>query len=328
MANGETLSIGSCAYLVGHDGQPGDAARTTLTHGIISSFVEWDAAGITFIQTDAASNSGRKGAALVTENGRFIGFNGLSPSRTSLPLVTSSVDLLPIVQALIAGDFVSAIGDRRVRPEDGVKEHTGALANVAAKQGYAVLAPPGERVEIEVTGDNNLCLTLWGYFGGYVQHSNDTRTGTESLSFTVGPEGSALVLVEQASLKSGEFTLTSSHDVIPLIDFDDGKEIAVGETLLANLDNPAEHDYFLIDLEEGETVTITTDSMTFDSYVLARPPNVSTHSYVRNDDSGGGLFGLNPRLNYTASSSGQHIIIVIDVSHTRSGGYSLTVSAE
>ena len=179
-----------------------------------------------------------------------------------------------------------------------------------------------------MTGDNNLYLTLWGYFGGFVQQSNDTRTGVESLSFTVGPEGSSLVLVEQSSLASGEFTLTSSHDVIPLIDFDDGKKIAVDETLFANLDNPAEHDYFLIDLEEGETVTITTDSMTFDSYVLAGPSDVFTHSYVRNDDSGGGLFGLNPRLNYTASSSGQHIMIVIDASHTRSGGYSITVSAE
>ena len=70
--------------------------------------------------------------------------------------------------------------------------------------------------------------------------------------------------------------MTSSHDVVPLIDFDYGKEIAVGVTILANLDNPAEHDYFLIDLEEGETVTISTDSVTFDSYVRAGPPDVST----------------------------------------------------
>ena len=66
--------------------------------------------------------------------------------------------------------------------------------------------------------------------------------------------------------------------------------------------------------------------MTFDAYILAGPPNVSTRLYDWNDDGGGGLFGLNPRLNYTASSTGQHIII-IDYTHTRSGGYSITVSA-
>ena len=87
-------------------------------------------------------------------------------SSSSLPLVTSVVDLLPIIQTLVESDTVSAIGDRRVRPEDGVKEHSGMLANVAAKEGYAVLAPPGETVEIEVTGDNNLPMVLWGYFGG------------------------------------------------------------------------------------------------------------------------------------------------------------------
>ncbi len=182
------------------------------------------------------------------------------------------------------------------------------LANVAAKQGYAVLAPPGETVEIEVTGDNILYMPLWGYFGGFIEQVDGARTGVESLTFTVGPEGSYLVLVEQSSLRSGEFTLPGSHDVVPLLDLDDGKEIAVGGTILANLDNPAEHDYFLIDLEEGETVTISTDSVTFDSYVRAGPPDVSTRLY-------------------DAFSPGQHIIIVIDVSQTRSSGYSITVSA-
>ena len=238
LENGEALSIGSSAYLIGHDGQPGDPARATLTHGIISSFAEWDATGVTLIQTHAANNSGHKGGALVAENGCLIGFSGLSPSSHSLPLVTSIVDLMPIIQALTSGDAVSTLGDRRVRPEDGVREHSGMLANVADKQGYAVLAPSGETVEIEVNGDKNLYMTLWGYFGGYIDQVNDTRTGAESLTCTVGPEGSYLLLVEQHSVTSGEFTLTSSHNVIPLIDFDDGKEIAAGETILVNLRQP------------------------------------------------------------------------------------------
>lgn len=146
--------------------------------------------------------------------GGLIGFSGLLLSSTSLPLVTSVVDLLAVIQALTSGDAVSALGDRRVRLEGGVKEHSGMLANVAAKQGYAVLPPPGETAEIEVTGNNNLYMTLWGYSGRFIEQVNNTGTGLESLTFTVGPEGSYLVLVEQSSLISGDFTLAGSHDVI------------------------------------------------------------------------------------------------------------------
>ena len=134
--------------------------------------------------------------------------------------------------------------------------------------------------------------------------------------------------MEHSSLRDGEFSLTSSHDLVPLSDPDDGKAIAVGETLLANIDTPADHDYFFMELEADETVFITVDSMIIDPLVLAGPGNASIRSFERDDDGGGGLLGLNPRLVYTAASAGQHVILITDSPHTRSGGYLVTVSAE
>ena len=44
------------------------------------------------------------------------------------------------------------------------------------------------------------------------------------------------------------------------------------------------------------------------------------------DDSGGGIFGLNARITYRAAQSGRYLISVIDANSVDVGGYFLTVS--
>ena len=121
--------------------------------------------------------------------------------------------------------------------------------------------------------------------------------------------------------------MSSNANLIPYPDPDDGKTVKAGQTFRGSLDAPADDDYFLIELSKGDTVQLTVESPNFDPLILMGYPEAAEEQWVRDDDSGGGLFGADAKLIYRAPHSGSYFIRVWDAQFQNFGGYILTVEA-
>ena len=75
LANGEAMSPGSSVFLVGYPAATDLFPQVSITEGTVSRFREWDLAGLTLLQTDAAIAGGQSGGALVNTEGEVVGIS-------------------------------------------------------------------------------------------------------------------------------------------------------------------------------------------------------------------------------------------------------------
>lgn len=114
LTDGEDAALGSELLLVGYPAEVDLFPQPTITRGILSRFREWERAGITYFQTDAAIAGGQSGGALVNSRGEVVGISTFSFSEAGFGLAASSADIIPIVEKLSQGEFTSGLGDRRL----------------------------------------------------------------------------------------------------------------------------------------------------------------------------------------------------------------------
>ena len=117
-----------------------------------------------------------------------------------------------------------------------------------------------------------------------------------------------------------------SHFFVLYDDPDDGREITLGHTVAGSLDYPTDIDYFLINLSAGERVEISVASVLIDPLVSIDFTGATEEQFATDDDSGGGIFGLDSHLDYKAPRTGTYFIVVKDAVGLDVGGYFLTVA--
>ena len=324
LGDGEDLAPGSALFLVGYPAEVDEFPEPTITRGILSRFREWERLGMTYLQTDAAIAGGQSGGALVNSLGEVIGISTFSFSEAGFGLATSAADNAPIVERLIQGDLTSELGDRRLPAGGGAFEFYVELANVWDSQAFVLEAAAGTTLGVALEGTEDGLFRVYDPFGLLLE-VDDGFTGTESGAVELLADGVHFLQVETLSGESSTFDLASTIRLKPFHDPDDGRTIVIGETVAGNIDFHFDWDWYSIRLEEGETVTISTDSTNVDTLLYVDFPNSRDDQVVSDDDSGGGLFGINSELVYRAPNTGEYFIVVTDAVGDSFGGYYLSV---
>ena len=324
-------SIDPVALVDGEDliGYPGEVERfpePTLSRGLISRLREWDAIGMTYFQTDASIAGGQSGGVLVSEDGDVIGITGFFFGEQGFSLAASASDVLTRVEKLIAGEDVDGLGDRRISLEGGQLEHNITLNNVWHQRMYVINESAGTAVDVELEGESDDIFGLFDLYGDALILVDDGLSGVESGSATTQLNAPHLLIAAQFSEVAGEFRLSSNRSLAPFDDPDDGMIVAVGETVVAGVDYPGDVDYFEIELEEGQTIDISVDSVLVDSFLNVDYLRATVEQVVDDDDSGGGLFGLNAKVTYRAPHTGSYFIAIQSSIVSEVGGYFLTVA--
>ena len=324
LGDGEDLAPGSELFLVGYPAEVDEFPEPTITRGILSRFREWERLGMTYLQTDASIAGGQSGGALVNSLGEVIGISTFSFSEAGFGLATSAADNAPIVERLIQGDLTSELGDRRLPAGGGAFEFYLELANVWDSQTFVLEEAAGTTLGVELEGTEDGLFRVYDPFGLLLE-VNDGFTGTEFGAVELLADGIHFLQVETLSGESSTFDLTSTIRLKPFHDPDDGRTIVIGETVAGNIDFHFDWDWYSIRLEEGETVTISTDSINVDTLLYVDFPNSRDDQVVSDDDSGGGLGGINSELVYRAPNTGEYFIVVTDAVGDSFGGYYLSV---
>ncbi len=325
LGDGEILDIGSKVYMVGYPAEPESNPEPTISEGILSRFREWRSEEWTFLQSDAAVVGGQSGGALVDGDGNVIGVTNFQLA-TEYGLSGSISDVNDRIEAMKSATDRSEIGDR-LPPEDGGDEtHQVRLAHFWDQKVFTFEVPLFTEVEVSTNSDADTSVEIMTIDGFQLAFADDNAGGGESASALTTLRGPHLALV--TTWANGEVSelVVGSTELIPWEDPDDGLVITKPDKVFGNLDFPGDFDWYWIDLGDGQSVTIEVDSVVADpSIYIDSLDNLSEFALAFDDDSGGGVFGTNPRVVYTAEETGSFLVIVADGGRTGPGAYVLTV---
>ena len=327
LVDGESLPTGSETFLIGYAIGRGQSARPAIAPGTLVRVAEVETVGMTYLLTDADITTGQSGGALVSDRGEVIGVFGYQLRDDGLGVAGSSADILPRVRQIIAGEDPSELGDRTIPRKGGALRHEVELGHLWAQSSYAIDELPGTVVDIEFAGDNDAVLTVKDPLGGELANLTSDKSGVVSTTIMIEYDGPHFLFVESRALSAGNFTVSSSHRLIHLHDPDDGTVIQAGGAVRGHIDFPQDYDFYFIDLSEGETIEIASSSILADTGLAIFYPGAGDAQMIVDDNSGGGLFGFDPRIVFRAPHTGRFTVLLIDSIRDAPGGYVITVEA-
>lgn len=321
--DGESIALGRPVYLVGYPGESESFPQPTITEGILSRMREWETGEWTFYQTDTTVTGGQSGGALVDENGVVIGITNFS-FLEEFGLSGSLSDATATIEQLRNGEDAGGLGDRLPPSGVGTRTHDVEFEHVWQDYVYVFDAPLYSAVEFTANSREDLQLTLSTIDGLELAVVDETLDGEESLEELITYRGPHILRIDNYT---GEASgrLRSSEELQEWSDPDDGRNLARDATITGNIDYAGDFDWYRVDLGKGQALTVTVDSIAFDPVLMIDGPEGLGHVRAVDDDSGGGLFGTNPRIVFTAGEAGSFFVIVADSGSTGPGAYYLTV---
>ncbi|MEA3501174.1 MAG: serine protease [Actinomycetota bacterium] len=322
--DGEGIPLGRPVYLVGYPGESEKYPQPTITEGILSLTREWETEEWTFLQSDATVVGGQSGGALVDEDGTVIGITNFS-FLEEFGLSGSLADAANKVERMRSGEDIGGLGDR-LPPltRSGTDLLRVSFENVWQDHVFVFESPLYSDVKFTATSDADVALIFATIDGLEIASVDDTVDGDEVVEELITYRGPHLLRIESFA-GSADAQLRSSVDLVEWIDPDDGQELARKTTITGNIDYPGDFDWYLVDLGKGQAITIDVDSIAFDPVLMVDGPEGLGYLRALDDDAGGGLFGTNPRIVFTAREAGTFIIVVADSGSTGPGAYRLTV---
>ncbi len=331
LSNGEGLSIGDEVYLIGYPGETEKHPQPAIARGLISRMRQWKSQAITYFQTDAAIAGGQSGGVLVSSAGEIIGLSGFTFADGAFGLAASTADLAPIIEQLAVGSDTDLSPERQL-PERGARlRHTFTPAHEYDQRMYVIIESPGSEVDVQVRSNADVFLAVTNVYGDVAAHADAEQSGNEKSSFVVDNSGPYFLIAGPMGPPEGaKMTVSASHRLQPFVDPDDETRLTLGEPQTGQIDYPGDMDVFVVELTVLQPVTITVESVEIDPYLTAvrASPNNRARSdapSVTDDNSGGGLFGLDAQITFTPSATADYRIVVEDSFQYDVGGYRITV---
>lgn len=323
IGDGEAIPLGRPVYLIGYPGESEAFPQPTITEGILSRIREWEGEQWTFLQSDTTVVGGQSGGALVDEDGKVIGITSFS-FLEEFGLSGSLADAAAAIELMRSGAPNGELSNRLPPQSRGTDIYRLEFENVWQEHIFVFESPLYSDVTFEAASDADVSLTFSTIDGLEIASADETAEGEERIDDLVSYAGPHVLRVENLS-GSGEVQLRSNVDLTRWPDPDDGRVLVRESTITGNADYPGDFDWYRVDLGKGQAITIDVDAIAFDPVLMIDAPGGLGYVQAIDDDSGGGLFGTNPRIVFTAREAGSFFVIVGDAEATGPGAYRLTV---
>ncbi len=323
IGDGEDIPLGRPVFLVGYPGESEEYPQPTITEGILSRTREWESEQWTFLQSDTTVVGGQSGGALVDEHGTVIGITNFS-FLEEFGLSGSLADAASKVERMRSGEDLGGLGDRLPAWGSGTDVLSVSFENAWQDHVFVFETPLYSDVRFEASSDADVSLMFATIDGLEIASADETVDGEETIEELITYRGPHLLRIESFS-GVGDAQLRSSVDLAEWPDPDDGRLLTRETTIMGNADYPGDFDWYLVELGKGQAITIDVDSIAFDPVLMVDGPEALGYVLAVDDDAGGGLFGTNPRIVFTARETGTFIIVVADSGSTGPGAYRLTV---
>ena len=319
---------------LGYPSEPELFPQPTITSGILSRGRQWDAYGLTLLQTDAAIAGGQSGGAVLNLYGEVIGVSTWRFGEAGFTLATSASDNALIIERLILKglarkhDPSQHESSRRASIPLGEFTHTVSGMSGLDSPAFTFNASAGTRVTIRMNGIQDGVIIVSDSNRILISQDAGT-TGLEQTTFEVRRDGKHFVRAFSKSEGDFRFELSSSVRLRPYEDETDGNTVAVNgnrESIYGFFDYPHDIDWYRITLAKNETIELNTDAVIADTAISVRNPETGESVKSDGTDPLTGLgFAENAQLAFTAPTAGEYYIYVEEVSGAREQGYALIV---
>ena len=98
------MGIGSEVYLIGYPADQEESPKPAIARGMVTLLRSWPVIEMTCFRTDIPVEAGQSGGVLEVISGEVLGIVGHIVTDDDLALVSSVVDILPRVTALVSPD--------------------------------------------------------------------------------------------------------------------------------------------------------------------------------------------------------------------------------
>ena len=316
------MAVGTELFLIGYPSEVEKFPQPTLTRGILSRVRTIEALGLEFLQTDAVSAGGQSGGALVTNNGEVVGISGLGSE--GFGLATAADDVLKRLDDLLAGVDVDGLGHRAFPAGPADLSFNVTVEHFWDEQTWIVDLEEGDEIVVDATSDGDVALTLIAIDGVVEAEADEGESGSESLTFVALFDGPYFLTLGSYDAEPIDVALESNYPMRRLVDPDDGTVVAAGETVSGYADYPGDIDSYLIDLAAGDTITVLVSAVLMDPEIIIDLPDNPLDSLADDTSSGGGLFGTDAQLTFTAEEDATYLLVVADEFYGP-GGYVMTI---
>ena len=321
LEDGEGMAPGEDLLVVGYPSEQELSPQPTIARGILSRMREWESFGMTLLQTDATVDSGQSGGALIDTEGRVVGITTFGLGGFGLALSASDV-------ATVVESMLETSQSRRLSwSSSGSFQFDLDLNHLWDTRSFVTEGMAGSTLEVEVEGPGDGMITVSDPSGLPATVFDTTYSGVEAAVVEFETDGYYFLRVELVTGGPSSFALLSNTELFPVSDAEDGLSIAVGETIVGAIDYPGDSDWFSIHLQEGETVRISTDSLTVDTVVFVSSAEAVDGVFEHDDDSAGGIFGQDAEMVFEAPHSGEYFVAIAEVWDSDFGGYYLAVES-
>ena len=319
------LPIGADLFVIGYPGEEESFPQPTISRGILSRYRRWPDQEATYLQTDASLGGGQSGGVVASAAGAVVGMTVFGGHFGHFGMALSAADVLPRAAALLAGEDPAELGDRGWDGDPQATPLRFDLETFWSVQAFVIDAEPDEEVTFSVRSGGDVLVEIVDGTGYSLAETDDNESGTESITATLDGVAPFLLLVEQFSDEKARVGIEGEVALTPLSDPDDAVTLEVPARRAGAIDYPYDVDFYLLPLAAGETVRVRVDSTQIDPFL--RIDYRDSAAVTEDDDSGGGLFGLNAELVYQAEDDRVHRIVIND-QFGEVGGYTLTIEPE
>ena len=262
LADGEQLPLGSGLYLIGYPAGSEYSAEPTITRGTLSRVLQWEPYDLTLLQTEAATAGDQSGGVLVDREGRIVGVSAWSLSDAGLGLATSASDDAEIIELMLAGDarYSFSFWDRIdlwAEPSQTWDFELGGFWDAAT----FFVDERTESIEVEVKGLGDAYLML----ASPSDFQMDAGPGDDPVvsgSASINPDEYYFLMASSDSPRA--YSVSSSAALLPYYDEDGLPLLLEGGSyfeIAGAFDYYGDIDWYELELREGDTVTIWTDSV-------------------------------------------------------------------
>ena len=319
------LAIGADLFVIGYPGEEEAFPQPTISRGILSRYRRWADQEATYLQTDASLDDGQSGGVVASSAGAVVGMTVFGGHFGHFGMALSAADVLPRAAALLAGGDPAELGDRGWREAPQATPIRLSLDNLWAERAFVIEAQADQEVTFAVRSRSDVAAAIVDGAGYSLAEADENEFGTESITVTLDGVPPFFLLVEQFSEDTAHVTVEGDASLTPLNDADDGIILDLPGRQAGAIDYPYDLDYYLLPLNAGDVVRVLVDSTQIDP--LVRIDFYDSPAAAEDDDSGGGVFGLNAELVYRAEEDRTYRIAIDDPGGD-TGGYTLTLVPE
>jgi len=319
----EGLSIGTPVYSIGYPGQPDGTTPLTVMDGRINQLRSWSGLGIDYVQSSIPVIGGMSGGALVTSAGELIAFNEWSLEGGDA-VGPSAVDVIARLDAEMAGEDVDRLGTRYPAvsgPEVGVTK----FDLVDGRDERVYVTSPWVLGTVYITLSTNAAAWIGAVWpdGTIIASSSAEEAADHTIEFWNPGLGVPItIIIDQLSEPPGHYVLGSGVDLFELEDPDDRQVITKSQLLWGHIDYPLDRDTFVVPLEAGQRLDVLVESLLVDQFAAVEYLKDGERQVLEwDDDSGGGVWGLDPLLSFVAPEAGEYFLVFGGVFDLGVGGY-------